>query len=151
MTDQACDVEVIFTEVTEEGQTYCEMSNQPPGPDPNGFELNGVYYDISTTATYTGPITVVVGYDDAGMTEAEEESLRLRHYESGVWQDVTVGVDTTDNKVTGEVTSLSLFGVFAPIEPERTFSGMWYIYALVFIAAVFIIYAADSPPSSVPL
>ncbi|MHC4627962.1 MAG: right-handed parallel beta-helix repeat-containing protein, partial [Planctomycetota bacterium] len=60
-------VTITFAEVTESGGTSLTISESGPEP-PTGFELAGEYYDISTTASYTGDIEVRIQYDDAGLT-----------------------------------------------------------------------------------
>jgi hypothetical protein len=75
-----------------------------------------IYYDLSTTAQFSGNITVCINY--AGVTFASS-SPRLFHYENGVWLDRTVSMDTTNQIVCGTVTSLS---PFALLEPTATFN-----------------------------
>jgi hypothetical protein len=114
------DVWVTLTEVTDAGDTAVDAS--PTGPaDPSGFELAGVYYDISTDATYEGPVMISMNYDDTGLTLEEEQNLRLYHYEivdPGAdppvwgWVNVTVlPVDTDNNIICGQVSSLSWIAV----------------------------------------
>lgn len=103
-------VSLEFTNVTEGGYTTSTSSTENPAPSDPPFEVAGVYYDISTTATFTGTITVCIEYDDTGMTFLEELALRFWHLEGGVWVNVTSSLDTTNNNICGNVTSLSWFG-----------------------------------------
>ena len=119
----AADVSLSFTEVTSEGETTAIV--QPDPPDASNFTLLAASYDISTTATFTGTITVAVDYDDSGLTPEQEEALSLWHYEN-CWVDVTTRpVDTVNNVITGVVDSLSPFvvGLLEEEEEGGTISG----------------------------
>lgn len=112
------DINICFSEITTGGETSITTSTEPPEPT-EGFEFEGTYYDVNTTATYSDNITVTITYDDTGMTLEEEELLRLYHWNGFVWEDVTVlPVDTDNNEITGIATSLSWFSVGIP--PEVT-------------------------------
>jgi hypothetical protein len=110
-------VTVTFSSVTQAGSTTLTTSGSGPAP-PAGFAVGNppIYYDLSTTAQFSGNVTVCINY--AGVTFASG-SPRLFHYENGVWVDRTVSVDTTNQIVCGTVTSLSPFALF---EPTATFS-----------------------------
>jgi hypothetical protein len=88
-------------------------------PPPDGFRLGDppVFYEISTTASYTGGITVCVDYGKVSFSV--EWGLRLFHYEDGIWKDITIRpVDTATNRICGVATSLSPFAIFgAPLPP----------------------------------
>ena len=106
------EVQVTFSEVTTPGET--SVSTSETGPEiPSGFLLAGLYYDISTTAIYSGNITIRIPYD-SGSISGSEEDLRLYHFDGMDWQDVTTFVNTVDNIICGKVSSLS---IFAPLEP----------------------------------
>ncbi|MBI4743744.1 MAG: fibronectin type III domain-containing protein [Actinobacteria bacterium] len=107
-------VNLNFDQVTGSGTTSVTVSTTAPAPSPSGFNLLGLYYDVSTTATFSGKIRVTFPYDESQVTGAEAD-LRLFHWEGGIWKDVTVlPVDTANNLITGEVTSLSPFSVGSP-------------------------------------
>ncbi len=115
------DVTVTFDTVTGEGATSVTLCEEPPAESPSGFSFLGDYYEITTSATYTGTITIEIQYDDTGMTQQQEEALVLLHWEGGAWVDVTVPpVDTVNNIITGEVTELS---PFAPAMSEAPIFG----------------------------
>jgi hypothetical protein len=100
--------QVTFSNVTASGTTSV-AAESCAGP-PSGFKFAGSCFDLTTTATYTGTITVVIPYNESAI-QGSENSLRLFHWESGVWKDVTTSVDTSTNTITGQVTSLSPFGI----------------------------------------
>jgi hypothetical protein len=101
---------VTFTSVTAPGTTTVTTSSSGPAL-PAGFQLLGTYYDISTTAAYTPPVTVCIQYGPPS-----DSSAGLYHYQeispgSYGWVDVTTTHDTTNGVICGEVTSLSPFAI----------------------------------------
>jgi hypothetical protein len=102
-------VQVTFTDVTSPGATSLTTSEtgQPPS---DGFRLGEppVYYEISTSAEFSGAVTICIVYDPAIFSTTV--NLRLLHQdESGQWVDVTTSLDETTHTICGEVTSLSPF------------------------------------------
>ena len=69
------------------------------------------FYDLTTCADYNGTISVTIPYTQSLVPSGKEGTLRMFHWESGAWHDVTVSVDTGNNTITGRVTSLSPFGM----------------------------------------
>jgi len=112
-------VTLTFSSIDSEGGITVTTSTAPPATQ-TGFQLNGVYYDVSTTAGYSGLITITLPYDPN--TVSDPQTLRLYHYDKGLnsWIDVTTGVDTTNHTVSGQVTSFSWFAAGAP---GQIFSG----------------------------
>ena len=107
-------VSITFANVTQGGTTSLTTSNSG-SPPTAGFQLGNppTYYEISTTALYSGTITVCINY--SGVSFDDESSLRLYHFEGGAWVDHTVSLDTTNNIICGSVTSFSPFAIFEPI------------------------------------
>lgn len=105
--------DLTFDEVTGEGVTTIEVTDTAP-PVPGGFEIGDppVYYDVQTTATFTGNVEVCINYDQNAIGIPETD-LVLLHYDSGtaMWQDVTTSVNTATNVICGSVSSLSPFVV----------------------------------------
>ena len=64
--------------------------------------------DIATTATYADHITLALTYQESNV-QGDESGLRLFHWTGSIWEDVTTSVDTVNNIVYGEVSSLSWF------------------------------------------
>lgn len=73
---------------------------------------DGLYYDLNTSfdTTQACPCNVALSYNPL-----TNPNPKIYHLEDGVWVDVTTGVDTVNNKVSGIVSSLSFF---APGTPE---------------------------------
>ncbi|HYC36971.1 MAG TPA: PxKF domain-containing protein [Usitatibacter sp.] len=124
-------VAVAFENVATAGVTTVTTAATGEAP-PAGFKLGDppVYYDVSTTATFNGPVTLCFGWTEGQF--ANESAIALWHFESGAWRDVTTARDTVGNTVCGRTTSLSPFalmerafafaGFYAPVENTPTFN-----------------------------
>ncbi|MBV8205900.1 MAG: hypothetical protein JO041_03835, partial [Acidobacteria bacterium] len=101
---------LTFAQVTQAGQTSLMTSSGGPAP-PQGFDLGSpaTYYNLSTTAVFTGSLQLCVNY--TGVSFNDPTQLRLLHYESGNWVDVTTSLNTGTMTICGSVTSLSPFVV----------------------------------------
>jgi len=116
--DGAC---VTLANVTSPGETDMSTSSSDPGATAGGFQIAGqTYYDITTTATYDGTITVALPYDPTGMSAAQQAALRLLHDDNGTWTDVTTSVDTVQHIVYGTVAHLSRFAIGIDTSPPTT-------------------------------
>ncbi|MEW6215632.1 MAG: chitobiase/beta-hexosaminidase C-terminal domain-containing protein, partial [Nitrospirota bacterium] len=112
--DLGNDIQITFSEINNSGTTTVTVSETAPAPAPPGFSFLGYFYHITTTASYIPPITVTIPYDESLVVGAEA-NLRLFHWENNQWRDVTVSVDTVNNTITGQVNSLSPFGIGYPV------------------------------------
>lgn len=102
----AAGVTVTFSQVTTAGNTTATTGGPPP---PSGFGLDGFIYDISTTAGYTGSVTVCLPYNPS-----ISPNPRVFHYEDvppPAWVNRTTSVDTVNHIVCGTAPSLSPFAV----------------------------------------
>ena len=106
---------VTFQDVYESGTTTATTSTENPGgPTPSDFcVIEGNFIEITTTASYSGLITVGIRYDESQV--GDEESLRLFHWNGSEWEDITTSVDMVENIVYGEVDSLSPFFIGEPV------------------------------------
>jgi len=106
--------DVTFQDVLESGTTTMTTSTENPAePTPSDFYVIGEnFIEITTTADYSGLITLGIEYDESQVEN--EESLRLFHWNGSEWEDVTTSVDTVENIVYGEVDSLSPFFIGEP-------------------------------------
>jgi hypothetical protein len=104
-------VTLSFGEVTGAGTTTVTVIDQSDvPPPPGGVSLGGVVYDVSTTATYQGLITLCFSYAGIDFGTA---TPRLFHYENNAWVDITTSLDEASQTICGATTSLSPFAVFA--------------------------------------
>jgi Regulator of chromosome condensation (RCC1) repeat len=123
-------VTLTYNSVSAAGVTSITTTSQG-APPPSGFKLGNppVYFDLSTTATYTGAITVCFGY--SAISYANAANIKLFHGNTdGTWTNVTTSNNTTTQVICGSVTSLSPFvlaelrydfrGFFQPVDNAPT-------------------------------
>jgi hypothetical protein len=109
---------VTFSNVTSGGTTAVVTTTEGP-PPPTGFEIVGLaevplYFDINTTASYSGDLTVCVRYDET-QVEGPEAALRLMHRVDDSYVDVTTSLDEANDIICGSTTHLSIFVVAQPL------------------------------------
>ena len=102
------DVAVKYPGVNYPGDTTVTTGNTGDAP-PSGHSMGRtpVWYDIATTANFTGAATVCLDYDEANYSS--ELRLRLFHYNGSGWNNITTSLDTTANIICGNTTSFSPF------------------------------------------
>jgi hypothetical protein len=109
-------LEIEFEEVTSAGHVIWE---EVSGPElPSGFQLvkrGGRFYDITTTAGFSGSVEIAIDYSNMEFT-VPEEMLQLYHY-NGAWSDCTTYIDTLNDIIYGSVDSLSIFAVIENPNP----------------------------------
>ena len=103
-------VTLTFSSVITPGLTTVTESAADPVLVSTPFLVSGLYYDIETSATYSGTITVTVPYLPA------RGAPQLLHFDGTSWVNVTPAIiDTMNDTITGTVSSLSPFAVgFVP-------------------------------------
>ena len=116
------DVSVTFDNVAGAGTTAVVTRQNAPALPPN-FELAGtgkipipVYYDIVTSAQFSGNITVCITPSSA------QPGLSLWHFNktTAQWDNVTVsGLGAPGSPICGVVTSLSPFALLAPVTQNQ--------------------------------
>ena len=81
-----------------------------------------MYYEITTTATFSGNVRVCIGWAEDQF--ANESRVRLFHQENSSWVDVTdvSSRDTVNNRICGITTG---FSPFALMEVKYPFSGFF--------------------------
>lgn len=118
---------VGYTGVGTAGTTTFTVIQPNPGDLPQGFALCATCtaYDITTTASYTPPITVCLAVP-ASLSPAEFLQLRLLHGENGVYVDRTsyrTDEPGQPRQVCGLVNSLSPFALATQTAlPDGVFS-----------------------------
>lgn len=121
-------VTVTFENVTQAGTTSLTISGGGP-PPPVGFQLGDppTYYELTTTALFSGSIRICINY--AGITFGDETVLRLFHFEDMVpdpdatpdtWVDRTEAgsPDAASDVICANVSSLSPFAIFESVVVE---------------------------------
>jgi hypothetical protein len=103
-------VSLAFGEVLSGGTTTVTTTSAGP-PPPYGFKFGQppVYYDITTTAEFTGLVEVCFHWVEGQFKN--EANLRLLHHTGTAWEDVTTWADGASNTICGLATSLSPFAI----------------------------------------
>ncbi len=104
-------VTITFATVVQVGETTLVIG--PAGPPPPAGFVHGtppLYYEVGTTAVFTGTARVCVSY--AGVSFRGEPGLW--HFSSGAWTNITTSVDTVNQVVCGMTDSFSPFALFEP-------------------------------------
>ncbi|CAN5604301.1 hypothetical protein BH24ACT15_BH24ACT15_28530 [soil metagenome] len=113
----AGDVSVTFSQGTIVGETAITASSGGPVP-PTAFKLTNpqVYYEIDTTAAFTGTARVCLGWSEGQV--ADEQTVSMFHYTGNRWVDITDAAsrDTVANRLCGITTSFSPFTLFDRIK-----------------------------------
>jgi parallel beta-helix repeat protein len=107
------DVGLIFQSVITEGSTTVSKTELGPEPPPPGFALYGEYYDVESTANFSGDTIIRVIYDDSNMTKEGESKLQLVEWDeqSQSWMNMTTHIDTESNVIYGRAPHLSAIGI----------------------------------------
>jgi hypothetical protein len=111
---------LTFGQIDGPGETSVAVSTGGP-PPPSAFRLGTppVYYNVTTTAVFSGSIEVC--FDYSGQNFNNENNLKLLHDDGSGWTDVTTSLDTTNDIICGTATSLSPFVVTElNVAPEVT-------------------------------
>jgi hypothetical protein len=103
-------------------------------PPPSGFQIlrmgqmpsGGAYWDIETTASYSGDIRICLHYAQGTMPEGGtfEQGLRIVHGDSAAcdgtgWSTLTgQSRNMADNVICGITSSLSPFAIVAPVDGD---------------------------------
>jgi hypothetical protein len=117
--------------VTSGGETSLTTDTSGPAV-PVGFQLGDPpdYFEISTTAVFSGSVEVCIIYDETAYAPPES-TIRLLHFVGATWVDITTSLDTDANVVCGATTSFSPFalatrfpftGFFQPVDNGATFN-----------------------------
>jgi YVTN family beta-propeller protein len=101
-TTKTLPVTVTFSDVTQPGFTSLITSSTGPTP-PSGFEVAGVYYNLATTAQFTGNTTICI------TSPAVTSISLLEHFGSGGPSNITSSVNPPS--ICGVTTSLSPFAI----------------------------------------
>jgi len=115
-TTGATPIDVLYHTVTQPGYTSLTVGSEGPAP-PEGYESPGapVYYDLSTSATFSGRVELSFDYDEFAFLGPEAQA-QLFHFDAaaGQWVNATTSVAPLEDVVNGQVTSFSTFAVFEP-------------------------------------
>src|SRR5262249_36637678 len=121
-------VTLTFGEITSGGETTVTIVDPSEVPAPGNVGIAGVIYEVTTTASYQGLITLCFSYEGIDFGTA---APRLFHFENNAWVDITTSVDSNTQTICGATTTLSPFavlvshvvrkGFYAPLNPLAGF------------------------------
>jgi uncharacterized delta-60 repeat protein len=99
-----------------EGGGNTTVTVTPDGPiSPQGMFLvpSGMVYEMNTTAVYSGMIRLAIQYDDTGLSQTQENALKLKCYDPATdeWVNITISRDIDNNIICGQSHHLSFFAV----------------------------------------
>jgi len=110
---------IFFDNVTVEGETEMTLTTDGPIP-PSSYTVVPLYpqifYNITTTADYSGDIEICINYDDFSIPEEKELGLQLMHFVDPDWVDITSSLDTDANIICGITSSLSPFALMFSVD-----------------------------------
>jgi len=129
---------ICFTSVISLGTTTATSATTPCGSLPSGFIARGTSQHVTTTARYTGAVTVGIRYDDSSIPT--EGDMRLFHCDGTNWHDVTTSVDAVNNIIYGEDSALSWWWIGDPAGPRGGLAWYWYIVIGAVLAACVLVY-----------
>ncbi|HYM11713.1 MAG TPA: hypothetical protein VEU62_13340, partial [Bryobacterales bacterium] len=116
-TTNTSPVTLTFSTVTQAGNTTLTTSASGP-PLPSGFGLGSppTYYQLATTATYSGPIQICINY--SGVSFYDPSQLSIWHYDSNTatWTQLATTINTVTMTVCATTPSLSPFAVLQPLD-----------------------------------
>jgi hypothetical protein len=104
---------VNFSQVTTAGNTMvASASNNSGAALPGRFKLANppIFYEITSTANFTPPVTVCVQYSDDAFRH-HEANLKLMHFNGTTWDNITQSINVQTNTICGVTSSLSPFVV----------------------------------------
>jgi hypothetical protein len=107
-------VDVTFANVSGSGTTTLErVSTGPVLPPAYITNVIGQYYNVSTTAVFSGTVTVCIDFTDLQIENLPPGvGVHLLQYQGGVWQNVSSG-PPVNSVICGVTNSLGTFSVAA--------------------------------------
>jgi Tol biopolymer transport system component len=106
------DASATFAQVTAEGSTRMNVTDDVPGPAPEGYAFASDVWSGATTAGYQGDISVALPYDAS--VDGAERALVLMQWNPAraKWQNITARpIDVANHVIRGRTRSLGVFAV----------------------------------------
>ena len=121
-----------FPEVTAAGYTDIAVSYEDLGGSlPSEVSASSPLIDITTTASYNGPIAVSLVFSESVFHVADEKDAKLLYRDGTRWVDATTSVDTVRNIVYGDLPALAPFCIVQSRPDSNPFAAIVYFMALV--------------------
>ena len=111
-------IEVTFANVTASGLTWLESRHDATPPPPAGMQAGSppYYYDLQSTATFTGLVNVCFNIRGMSFARANGE-LVIHRLDQGIWRAPDNQAATGD-QVCGDAVAPGTFAIFYPQVPE---------------------------------
>ena len=111
----ASPVSLAFSSITQSGNSTLTTSSAGPAV-PKDFKLGTppTYYNLATTATYSGPVTICINY--AGVSFQNPSKLSIWHFDTSInsWTQLATTVNTSTTTACAATPSLSPFALLEP-------------------------------------
>lgn len=135
------EISFVYGNVVSGGVTIFNLTQRGRSA-PLSFLIVGeppTYYDVKTTANYSGPIDITLPYSDVGLSSFAEKNLALVQWNgtSEKWENITVGADTVHNLIFGETSYLSVFIIIVPLFGDIKQDGVVDIFDAILLSAAF--------------
>ncbi|MFQ5852452.1 MAG: PKD domain-containing protein, partial [Candidatus Binatia bacterium] len=135
---------VTFGQVTTSGNTKVTTTSTGPAI-PSLFKLGTppTYFDFTTTAVYSPPVTLCMDY--SAIRFGNEGQLKLWQWSGTGWLDITISLDTQNDIICGQGSTLSIFAIVEPNLPPVAQASVD-----VYLAPVGSVFAFDGSASYDP-
>ena len=131
------EIHMIYSHITEEGETFVDIFFVPSTPLPTTFKSVGYFCEVSTTSQYTGSVIVTFPYREYRIS-GYEENLMMLQWNDEEWEDVTVSINTDDNSITGMTCDLGSLVIVEPaLLGDTDGNGKVDIFDVVTVAKAF--------------
>ncbi len=104
-------IDIVLSDVTATGDM--KVKERPDVSAPEGCNVTGIVNDLSTTATFTGPVTVCFTHNEETITCLPDKEVRLFKYNalSNAWDTIAASNNVDNKMICGTTDSLALFSV----------------------------------------
>ncbi len=114
---------ITFPNVTTPGVTSVQQLDQEtieqlPALPSGLYEVGGLFFDITTTASFDGVATLCLSYDPGYFENPEE--LALLHYDGDAWVEITTSNDAVNGLICGETDHFSPFAIVEKLDDDPT-------------------------------
>jgi hypothetical protein len=116
-------ITLTFPQITEQGTTTISTTTTNPGTEIPSYQFLGTFNQITTTASFNGPVTIAFSYDPN--TEGLDEStLKVFHWDGTQWADVTYSIDLQNHIIYAQTVSFSTFAIASKATADYVYSGV---------------------------
>jgi len=121
---------LTFPSITQIGNTSLTTSSTGQAP-PSGFGLGSppIYYNLITSAVYTGEISICINYGGITFNNPNDAAIWRYDTTSSTWTELTTTtLDTATTTICASTPSLSPFAIFVPAPPSVALSATTLVF-----------------------